>query len=263
MRVLALDFDGVICNSSREAFTVALRTFAELSPRTRTAEHGLVRSSGAAISEFPFDQDPVYERFCELLPLGNRAEDFGVALGAIEEGSLVRDQADYDGLYGRHDREWLARFHTTFYTARSRFRAENPELWRSLHRAYEPFVQMLQRNAGRRKLALVTAKDRASVDILLEAYGLTPLFPPALILDKEAGESKTAHLRLVQSRTRASWRQITFVDDKVNHLETTAPLGVQGVLAGWGHNTPREHALAKRSGFPVVHLDTAESTLFG
>ncbi len=37
MHVLALDFDGVISDSAPEAFVVALRTFAALSPGTALA----------------------------------------------------------------------------------------------------------------------------------------------------------------------------------------------------------------------------------
>jgi len=55
---------------------------------------------------------------------------------------------------------------------------------------------------------------------------------------------------------------ITFVDDKVNHLQRAAGLGVRPVLAGWGFNTVREHSLASSLGFEIAHLSTAEATLF-
>ena len=56
--------------------------------------------------------------------------------------------------------------------------------------------------------------------------------------------------------------RITFVDDKVNHLVTVAALGVRLVLAGWGFNTPREHARARELGYPVATLNDAKTILF-
>jgi hypothetical protein len=56
---------------------------------------------------------------------------------------------------------------------------------------------------------------------------------------------------------------ITFVDDKLNHLEKVRPLGVRPVLATWGYNTPREHRLARERGIPIATLTTAAAELFG
>ena len=40
------------------------------------------------------------------------------------------------------------------------------------------------------------------------------------------------------------YAELTFVDDKLNHLETVAPLGVRCVLAAWGYNGERERRAA-------------------
>jgi hypothetical protein len=57
--------------------------------------------------------------------------------------------------------------------------------------------------------------------------------------------------------------ELTFVDDKVNHLDTVAPLGVRCALAAWGHNGPREHSLARNRGYLVCTLADVEAQLFG
>jgi hypothetical protein len=77
MRVLALDFDGVVCDSSREVFTVAVRSYAELHPgsawiRTILEQPGRTRRA-------PRPSAAPAAALQRLVPLGNRAEDFGVA----------------------------------------------------------------------------------------------------------------------------------------------------------------------------------------
>ena len=86
MKVLALDFDGVISDSAVESFAVALRTYVKLRPASKLQEvaREIARSSPEALRIHP-----LYRDFLDLMPLGNRAEDFAVALEVIESGSAV------------------------------------------------------------------------------------------------------------------------------------------------------------------------------
>jgi phosphoglycolate phosphatase-like HAD superfamily hydrolase len=110
--------------------------------------------------------------------------------------------------------------------------------------------------------AILTAKDGASVARLLASYGVAELVQ-GRVLDKETGVHKTHHLTALIGRLGVEPETITFVDDKVNHLERVAHLGVRCVLAGWGFNGPREHARAASLGFEVASLDSAETILLG
>jgi phosphoglycolate phosphatase-like HAD superfamily hydrolase len=113
------------------------------------------------------------------------------------------------------------------------------------------------------QLAIVTAKDRVATRALLAAYGVSDLFPETRLLDKESGVSKTAHLRQLRRGVACSYADITFVDDKLNHLEAAATLGVRCVLAAWGYNGERERTGARRRHFLVCTLNDFEEQLFG
>jgi phosphoglycolate phosphatase-like HAD superfamily hydrolase len=126
---------------------------------------------------------------------------------------------------------------------------------------YPEMVAALRRAHGV-ELAIATAKDRASVEALLALYGIDDLFPAERLLDKESGVGKQAHLGVLRERLGIPFQRITFVDDKVNHLDAVAPLGVRCVLAGWGYNGPREEQLARSRGYPVAALD-ALAPVFG
>lgn len=258
--VLALDFDGVISDSILETFVVAVRTHGKL------ADPGGHSRAWDEIEKADLEAirtHPLYQKFLELMPLGNRAEDFAVALAVIEAGVSVEDQLDFDRFGEGLGAEFLANFHASFYRERSAFRTADPVAWLALVAPFDEFVDLLRRRAGDRIFALATAKDRASIDLLLEAYGLADLFPDGLVVDKEAGRSKRAHLALLRERLDVAFEQITFVDDKLNHLEDVAPLGVRCVLSGWGYNGQRERQAAAERGFLVVDLTGAEAALFG
>ena len=83
-----------------------------------------------------------------------------------------------------------------------------------------------------------------------------------LIEDKEAGPDKRRHLERLAETLNLPFPEMTFVDDKVNHLDAVAALGVRGALAGWGYNGPREHRLARECGYLLLSFENAETRLF-
>jgi phosphoglycolate phosphatase-like HAD superfamily hydrolase len=250
VKVLALDFDGVLCDSAGEAWAVALRTFAEAFP-----EHALPAAAEADAG--------LYARFLELMPLGNRAEDYAAALAAIAAGRELPDQAAYDAWRASLAPERLRAFHKQFYRVRAAWAERDPEGWLARLRPYPGLCELLRRRAGDARLAIATAKDRRSVRALLAAYGIADLFPDGLVLDKEAGERKRTHVTQLAAGAGCAPSEVTFVDDKVNHLEDVAALGTRCVLAAWGYNGARERAIAEARGFLICGLDDFESRVFG
>jgi phosphoglycolate phosphatase-like HAD superfamily hydrolase len=265
MRLLALDFDGVISDSAPESFAVALETYALLRPESK---HGSVAAQLFEARSRPellaaIVGEPLYRAFLELMPLGNRAEDFAVALGILERGALVSEQADYDREWKSESEAFRASFHERFYQRRAAFAAGAPEAWRSLLSPYPEFIDLLRARSGDVVMAVATAKDRPSVLELLGRYGIAELFSDEFILDKETGVSKRAHLEALAQRSGLGFSEITFVDDKVNHLDDVASLGVRCALAGWGYNGERERALCAQRSYLVCELADVERQLFG
>lgn len=259
MKMLALDFDGVISDSALESFMVALRTFRILEPESPLAQ---VADFLAAADPELIRRHSLFRDFVELMPLGNRAEDMGVALRRLSNGDAVANQQIWDALRGAEDPEFLTAFHGRFYREREALRRSDPAGWLALLAPYSEFLEVIRRHRGDCVLALATAKDRQSVDLLLAEYSISDLFAPDWIVDKEAGVSKRSHVTLLQERLGVPFADITFVDDKLNHLEAVSALGVEGVLAGWGYNGERERLLAREQGFLVCDLEDVEAKLF-
>jgi phosphoglycolate phosphatase-like HAD superfamily hydrolase len=247
MKLLALDFDGVIADSAPESFATACATWRSLEPASP------LLAAGA---------EGLRAGFLALMPLGNRAEDYGAALRILAEGARVESQEDYDAFRAALDPAWLRAFHKRFYVERAARERADRAAWLREMRPYPGIVALLRRVARRVELAIATAKDRHSVRVLLGEWGLAGLFPEGRVLDKEAGVSKAQHVEALRRERGVPFAEITFVDDKLNHLDAVAPLGARCVLAGWGYNGPREHALAARRGYPVCSLSDFEARIF-
>jgi len=262
MRVLALDFDGVVCDSLREVFATALATYEQLEPASPVIGRLRARHGDGSWHALDLMNDPVMISFESMMPLGNRAEDFGVSLRAADSFLELTDQEAYDTFYATIEPDWRGSFPRAFYEQRASARESDLDGWIALHAPYAAFLELLRRRADDARLALATAKDRHSAALLLDHLGIEDLFSPELVLDKDTGVSKTAHLSAINERLDVPFTEITFLDDKVNHLLAVAPLGVRPVLAGWGFNTPREHEIARRHGFPVANFTDAEAVLY-
>jgi phosphoglycolate phosphatase-like HAD superfamily hydrolase len=249
VKLLALDFDGVICDSAREAYVVAVRTFGE----------------GFAEQRLPAGAEgdaELFARFLEIMPLGNRAEDYAVALAALATREPIPDQAAYDAFRASLAPERLRAFHKQFYRVRAAWAGGGPAGWLAHMAPYPGLCALLRRRAGGVRLGIATAKDRGSVQKLLAAYGVADLFPDGFVLDKEAGEKKRDHVTRLAAEAGCTPAEVTFVDDKVNHLEDVAPLGARCVLASWGYNGLRERRIAEARGFLVCGLDDFERQVF-
>jgi phosphoglycolate phosphatase-like HAD superfamily hydrolase len=263
MRALALDFDGVISDSAPESFAVALRSYASFRPGGGLARQARTLAGPQAPTLEQVRALAAYPCFLELMPLGNRAEDYAAVLASIEAGRPIPDQAAYDAFRAGCDAEWLEAFHRRFYAERDALAERDPQGWRALMACYAPIVELLRRRAGEVTLAIATSKDRRSVDALLRLYGIADLFPPERVLDKDTGVSKREHLTRLARQLAVPYHEITFLDDKVNHLDRVAELGVRCGLAAWGYNGARELQLARKRGYLVCTLPDVERQLFG
>ncbi len=263
MKVLALDFDGVISDSAPECFWVAVRTLERVRPgsldASRLERWGAMSGLEARAA---IQADPLFTGFLEIMPLGNRAEDFGVALLALEAGETIEEQSDYDRWFAEQDPDFTEAFHRYFYDERARLRDVSEEDWGQLMSPYDELVELLRRRRGACEVVIATAKDRDAVTRLLDRFAVTDVLAPDRIYDKEWGRDKQAHIRAVQSDFDVPFEEITFIDDKANHLASVAVLGARCVLAAWGYNAEREHEQARGRGFAVSGLDELEAVLF-
>jgi len=262
VRLVAFDFDGVISDSAPESFVVALRRYAEMRPEAALSREVAPVLGRSAPSREQVLAHPLYPAFLELMPLGNRAEDYGVILAAIDAGASLPDQTAYDAWRDRLDPGWLRTFHKGFYRVRTALSQSDPGGWRALMGPYPPLPAALRRHAGAVVLAIATAKDRRSVGMLLETYGIADLFPEGRVLDKETGVSKAEHIVHLHGSFGIPYAEMTFVEDKVNHLDSVAHLGVRCALAAWGYNGERERRHARARGYLVCTLDDFERRLF-
>ncbi|MBD2384326.1 HAD family hydrolase [Cylindrospermum sp. FACHB-282] len=240
--ILALDFDGVVCDGLIEYFEVAWRTYCKIwSPAKDTPP------------------DDLASRFYRLRPVIETGWEMPVLIKALVEGFsdakilqewvsiapeiLLADKLQAKDIGAKLDYlrdEWI-----------------NTDLdgWLSLHRFYPGVVEKIKATiTSEVKLFIVTTKEGRFVQQLLQQAGVD--LPTAAIFGKEVKRPKYEILRELIQTADVKPVSLWFMEDRLKTLQLVqqqSDLGdVQLFLADWGYNTQPERDAAEND--PRIQL---------
>ena len=238
--ILALDFDGVLCDGMAEYFETSRRTSARVWPGE------------------PVPDDGLFPAFRRLRPVIMTGWEMPLLLRAIGHGrpepDILRDWArvrDEEAGSEPHLREQLGTLLTkTLDGVRQEWIAVDRAGWIASNTSYCTLEELRRLVREPERCVLVTTKEGEFARLILDEWRVKL----ADIQGKEAGTHKCDNLRtLIDAYTKARGRRprIWFVEDRFETLEhvTTHPdLGDVGLyLAAWGYNTPETRAAARAS----------------
>jgi hypothetical protein len=239
--ILALDFDGVLCDGMREYFEASRRTYMNIWPTATVPGEDL----------FPAFRvlRPVIMTGWEM-PLLLYAIVQGRPEAAILQGwEKVRDELMNVGpLQGSALVQALTH---TLDEVRRAWIAADPRDWLERNVPYGSLDEVRRLVAEPECTVLVTTKEGEFAGQILEHWGVHL----ADIQGKEAGTHKCDNLRgLIANYTAAHGRRprLWFVEDRLEtlqHVTTHADLADVGLfLAAWGYNTPQTRASVQGDG---------------
>jgi phosphoglycolate phosphatase-like HAD superfamily hydrolase len=238
--ILALDFDGVICDGLIEYFQTAWRTYCyRWQPLNTTPPNEL--------AEQFYRLRPVVESGWEMplvlrsLLLGTSEADILSNWGAIAKDLVAAEQlvpAELGAIVDRIRDEWIA---------------TDLNNWLAQHRFYPGIIERLQELVHSSvQVVIITTKEGRFVQQLLQQQQLP--VTPSQIFGKEVKQPKAQTLRdLLQTSdvTAADRPSIWFIEDRLKTLQTIEHqpdlFSVKLFLADWGYNTHDERALATHS----------------
>ncbi|MBQ7503583.1 HAD family hydrolase [bacterium] len=238
VKVLALDFDGVIWNTQRESYHVSQIVWEEMfgrralcSEQTFLSGRWLARAGEEfalimLLAEEMRKKEPGRESFdlssFSLSEFTRRAEENGGLLS-----SFGKNLADMRIKMRESDlRRWLG--------------------WQNIYAGIKDAVDSARaRGIG---IAVCTTKDKSSAEALLDTVGLK--LP---IWGKECSLDKRITLQKLIAGFQAEASEVLFVDDLLNNLLHVRPLGTNLAMASWGYNVEASRREARRLGIEVLN----------
>jgi HAD superfamily hydrolase (TIGR01509 family) len=212
--ILALDFDGVICDSIDECLLTSYRTYRSLRP------------SSALPPEVP---EPLRREFHNRRGFVRPSGHYYLLWEWITEFPGTRlSSRDFEALEATR-RDAVRTFEHAFHAERDAFRETAPADWLALNPLYPGVVDTWPSLLAWQRY-IVTTKDRAAVEAILSAHSLvvTGIFARGEMTKPDA-------LRTICTRQSVDPRDVVFVDDSALHLGDARATGVTTCLAKWGY----------------------------
>ena len=235
--LLALDFDGVVCNGLLEYFASTKRAYQQIWSEEEVDER---------FAESFYRLRPVIETGWEMpillralasgMPEADILSNFQAIAQQITQQEGLEKQAVVQKLDGVRD-NWIE---------------HDLDDWLSLHRFYPGVIEQLGRIVDSKiKLYIVTTKEGRFVKQLLQQQGID--LPAEQIIGKESKRPKYETLRILRDRHQQSVEDtskisIFFVEDRLKALQEVAQQPdlefVNLFLADWGYNLEGDRILA-------------------
>ena len=231
--ILALDFDGVICDGLIEYFASTKRAYQQ------------IWSSEIADSYAPsfYKLRPVIETGWEM-PILLRALVLGISQTDILDDwkSTSLKLLETEGLEKSNVVQKLD-------GVRDSWIKNNLDEWLGLHRFYSGIINRLQQILNSDvKLYIVTTKEGRFVKQLLQQQGID--LPISNIIGKESKRPKYETLRIIRDSNTSQDLNIFFVEDRLKALQQVAQQPdlnfVRLFLADWGYNLKSDRTLASQ-----------------
>jgi len=231
--ILALDFDGVLCDGMAEYFGSAWRAWRRLRP-----------------SVAPDPPPGLAERFAQVRPVVEHGWEMPLLIMALLSGvseTEILERWRPDALLDKlgHSRREIA---AVLDGVRDEWITADETDWLDHHRFYPGTIDRLRRLAdGPTRVVVITTKEGRFARKLLTRHGVD--LGVANVYGKEADRPKPAILAELAA-SRSPVPPLWFVEDRLKTLE--AVKGTPGLddvglfLAGWGYNTPRDREVARR-----------------
>jgi phosphoglycolate phosphatase-like HAD superfamily hydrolase len=245
IKILALDFDGVICNGLLEYFESSRRTYNQI-------WHQEPLTNNNNVAELFYKLRPVIETGWEMpillraLRLNYPAEEIFKQWDKVCQEIVNREQLNPSIIGKQLD------------TVRTKWIEEDLENWLSLHTFYEGVISSLKQliNSGI-LVYIITTKEGIFTRQLLEQQEIK--LPTDAIIGKEQKRPKYETLRQIILKHNIKPREIYFVEDRLPALELVRQqpdLNEVGLfLAEWGYNTEEtRNSLKHNFGIKLLSL---------
>ncbi|MBW4500347.1 MAG: HAD hydrolase-like protein [Scytonema hyalinum WJT4-NPBG1] len=233
--ILALDFDGVICDGLIEYFEVAWRTYCKVwLPQQDTPRNDLA------------------SKFYQLRPVIETGWEMPVLVKALVEGipeeKILQEWAKIAQQILLTDNLKGAEIGSKLDKIRDEWISTDLNGWLSLHKFYAGVVEKLKATATSTvHLYIITTKEGRFAQQLLKQGGLD--IPREAIFGKEVKRPKHEILRELIQAANTSPDSLWFVEDRLKTLQLVQQQpdleGVKLFLADWGYNTPTDKVTAQ------------------
>lgn len=255
MKILAVDYDGVIVDSVMDSLFVSHNAYLSLFGSANKQNFGgkpFTFQNWPAIQE-KYEKEIQYYR--SFRPYIRGATDYGLIQKLMEEGKSIQNQQEFDQ-YRETVQFDFQNFQDAFYREREAIQKDNFKGWLDLEPPYKEVIKGIHQffQEGMKVMIATSNRREYIAKAFQPQYYQLPVTADD-ILDSSFGEDKSSQIHYICAKTSVDYHDIYFIDDQLAHLLQTRNLGIHVFLAGWSYATGQQKKDAREKEIPVIERE--------
>lgn len=250
MKILALDFDGVIVKSNLEILFTSLNTYLRFNPSSKIL-HGEKLTFNNCQRVFRKEKRLV-DKFNKYRSFMRNAYDLYPLWHAIENKIGLKDQDDLDKIKDKMPEKILSRFFRAFYKNRHYYQKKDLKSWLKLNLPYKKIIDDIKK-VDNAKILILSTRDGISIVDTLKEFDID--IKKEDIIGNDFGVNKKENMVRIIKEYKTKPEDIVFVDDLLVQLLPIKKLGVNCFLATWRRRSIADIRKARKEDIKTLTQD--------
>jgi len=245
MKILAVDFDGVISDSALKSLFVSHNAYCKYFGSE------VKKNFGGEL--FTFDNwEGIQKQYKKEMAYLELSGDFFVIIKIIEEQIQIKDQQEFIAYRNQLQFDYQF-FRELFSKEKEEWQKKSFRKWFFLSPVFKEVIKGIQRFTKEgQKVVIATSNLGEAIHRAFQPEYLGFKMDIEDIFDKNFGKHKAEHMQAIAKKYGAKLNEIYFIDDQLSYLIGTEVLGVHVFLAGWGYCTESQKEEAKKEKITVI-----------
>jgi len=252
MKIVAVDFDGVISDSALKSLFVSHNAYCKYFGSKVKKSFGGELFTFDNWKEIKKQYKKEMDYYHHLRSYIEISGDFFAIIKIVEEQVQIKDQQEF--IAYRSQLQFDSHFfRELFFKEKEKWQKKSFRKWFFLSPVFKEVVKGIQRFTKEgQKVVIATSNLGEAIHRAFQPKYLGFKMDIEDIFDKNFGKHKAEHMQAIAKKYGAKLNEIYFVDDQLSYLKGTDTLGVQVFLAGWGYCTKSQKEEAKKAKIPII-----------
>ena len=252
MKILAVDYDGVISDSALKSLFVSHNAYCKYFGSKVKKNFGGELFTFENWEERQKQYKKEMEYYHRLRSYIEISGDFFAIIKIMEEQIRIKDQQEFIAYRNRLKFDYHF-FRELFFQEKEKWQKKSFKKWFFLSPVFKEVVKGIQRFTKEgQKVVIATSNLGEAIHRAFQPEYLGFEIEIEDIFDKNFGKHKAEHMQAIAKKYGAKLNEIYFIDDQLSYLKGTDVLGVHVFLAGWGYCTESQKEEAKKERIIII-----------
>jgi len=253
LKILALDFDGVVGETSFEVFLNSYNTYIKF------FDTKLFNNTPFNYSNLNYFKKKKKELkiFNKLREYARTADENVLSFYIIDKKIKIKTLRQFKKIRNKFKNK-LKKIYTEFYKQRKIIQKDMKK-WSALGNSYKKIVSAANKLKKQYKLVILTNKNTGAVYPQAMHFKLN--ITKKDIFDTSISNNKREKLKIISKKFKTPFKDIIFVDDILENLTDTKSLGITPMLASWFQNDKKQMQEAKKLGITLLTQNNFYKTI--